>query len=176
MKKALLFSLTLSLSACAVLDVQDSRDTASEWRDRQILIDVASKVNKPAFQSKSRINAASYEGHLLLIGQAQTDEIKNNILEKIKEIKGVKEIYDQIRIQAPVSLSVVSQDIWLTTKVKSALIASKKLREANIKVITEDSEVFLLGYLTKEQATQAAEITRNIKGVKQVIKGFRYIN
>jgi hypothetical protein len=43
-----------------------------------------------------------------------------------------------------------------------------------VKVITEDSDVFLFGYVTPEQSERATEIARNISGVKQVIKGFQY--
>ena len=43
------------------------------------------------------------------------------------------------------------------------------------KVLTEDKEVFLLGYVTEEQADIAVDIARHISGVKQVIKGFNYV-
>lgn len=176
MTKVLTLLIAMGLSACSVIDQQDPRNTKMEWNDRQVLIEVASIVNKPPFLSHARINATSYDGNLLLMGQVQTEDLKKIIIEKLSKIKGVNEIYNQMRTQSPLSLSDVSQDAWLTTKVKSALIASKKLRNANIKVITEDREVFLLGYLTKVQANEATEIARNIDGVKQVIKGFRYID
>ncbi|EKM24627.1 BON domain protein [Vibrio harveyi] len=41
-------------------------------------------------------------------------------------------------------------------------------------MITEDSDVFLFGYVTPQQSDRATEIARNISGVKQVIKGFQY--
>lgn len=176
MKKALLFITALSLSACSMIDSQDTRSSTAEWRDTQLVIKVAGVVNKAPFQGNARLNAVSYDGNLLLIGQIKTEPLKKTLLEKIYEIKGVNKVYDQIRINAPLSLSQVSKDTWLTTKVKSALIASKKLRNVNIKVITEDSEIFLLGYLTHEQANEATNIARNISGVKQVIKGFSYID
>lgn len=175
MKKALLFITALNLSACSMIDTQDTRNTRAEWKDTQLVMEVAGVVNKAPFQGNSRLNAASYDGNVLLMGQAQTESLKETFLEKVRKINGVKRVYDQIRIKPALSLSQVSKDSWLTAKVKTALIGSKKLRKVNIKVITEDSEVFLLGYLTPEQATEATEITRNISGVKQVIKGFSYI-
>lgn len=62
----------------------------------------------------------------------------------------------------------------ITTKVKSALLTDSELNGVKVKVITEDSEVFLFGYVTAEQANRATDIARNISGVKQVIKGFLY--
>lgn len=176
MKQALLLFFLFSLNACTIIDSQDTRNSKAEWNDTQLVIEVAGIVNKPPYKGESRINAASYEGYLLLVGQISSESLKKSLLEKIKQIKNVSQVYDQIQIKAPLSLSQVSKDTWLTAKVKSAFIASKKLRSTNIKVITEDSEVFLLGYLTKEQAQVATEIARNIQGVKQVIKGFHYID
>ncbi|OXX49500.1 BON domain-containing protein, partial [Vibrio sp. V11_P1A41T118] len=49
-----------------------------------------------------------------------------------------------------------------------------ELNTIKIKVITENREVFLLGYVSAEQANLASDIARNISGVKQVIKAFQY--
>ncbi|PKF51429.1 BON domain-containing protein [Enterovibrio nigricans] len=174
MKRALILVAVLGLSACSTIYEQDTRTTKTELNDTHLAMEVAGVVNKAPYQGNTRINAVSYDGKLLLIGQANTEVLRNSLVQKIREIKGVDTIYDQIRIKQPLSLGDVSKDTWLTTKVKSALIGSKKLNNVNIKVITEDSEVFLLGYVTYEQANEATEIARNISGVKQVIKGFQY--
>ncbi|NGN98202.1 BON domain-containing protein [Grimontia sp. S25] len=174
MKKALLLAAVLGLSACSAIYEQDTRTAKTEWQDTKLGMEVAGIVNKAPFKGDTRVNAVSYDGKLLLIGQAKTEDLKNGILTKVRELEGVETVYDQIRIKAPLSVGDVSKDTWITTKVKSALIGSKKLRNVNIKVITEDSEVFLLGYVTREQANEATEIARNLSGVKQVIKGFQY--
>jgi osmotically-inducible protein OsmY len=58
--------------------------------------------------------------------------------------------------------------------VKSALLAKSELNGVKVSVITEDNEVYLLGYVSREHADIAAEVARNISGVKQVIKAFQY--
>ncbi|AMG30249.1 BON domain-containing protein [Grimontia hollisae] len=174
MKKALLLTVLSGLSACSAIYEQDTRTAQTEWQDTQLEMAVAGIVNKAPFKGDARVNAVSYEGKLLLIGQAKTDSLKHALVTKVRELDDVKTVYDQIRIKTPLSVSDVSKDTWITTKVKSALIASKKLRNVNIKVITEDGEVFLLGYVTRTQADEATNIARNLSGVKQVIKGFQY--
>ena len=57
---------------------------------------------------------------------------------------------------------------------KSALLANSELNGIKVKVITEDSEVFLLGLVSREHADIATEVARNISGVKQVIRAFEY--
>ncbi len=177
MKKGLffVFIIHLLLPACSVIYEQDSRSATTEWQDSQLSMQIAGIVNKPPYVGDARVNAASYEGDLLLIGQVREQALKNKLIEQVRHIKGVKHVYEQIRIQAPLSITKVTQDTWLTAKVKSALIASKKLRDVNIKVMTEDGEVFLLGYVTKAQGDEATTIVRNLAGVKQVIQVFQYV-
>ena len=81
-------------------------------------------------------------------------------------------VYDQIHIAPPISLGQVAKDTWITTKVKAKLLTSQQLVDADIKVITEDGEVFLFGYVTPEQGKNAAEIARHIEGVRRVIQGW----
>ncbi|GAL06452.1 21 kDa hemolysin precursor [Photobacterium aphoticum] len=83
-------------------------------------------------------------------------------------------MYNELQIRPLPQLGEVSQDSWITTKVKSQLIASKRLRDISIKVITEGQAVYLLGYVTAEQGDVAADITRNVSGVKKVVKVFEY--
>lgn len=176
MKKVFLFICLMWLNACSVLYEKDSRDHHAEWQDRQITMQIAGMVNKAPYKGNLRVNISSIDGQLLLIGQAKDIHLKKQLLQEIREINGVKQVYDQIRIKPPLSLSAVSQDTWLTTKVKSALIGSKKLRNVDITVLTEDSEVFLMGYVSQTQAKEATEITRNLAGVKQVIQGFQLVD
>lgn len=91
---------------------------------------------------------------------------------RVSETKGVSSVSNQLRVRPLLDLQTITHDSWITTKVKASLIANENLTTVKIKVITEDGEVFLLGYVTPEQADIATDITRNISGVKQVIRAF----
>ncbi len=43
-------------------------------------------------------------------------------------------------------------------------------------VTVEDSEVFIMGLLTKEEASAAVEVARNVKGVTKVIRVMELAN
>jgi osmotically-inducible protein OsmY len=107
------------------------------------------------------------------MGQANTEQLSRELQSRVRDVKGVKEVHNQIRIKQPLSLGEVSNDSWITTKVKSSLLANAELNGVKIKVITEDKEVFLLGYVSQEHADIAVEVARNISGVKQVIRAFQ---
>ena len=156
--------------------VTDTRTTQEIWDDNNIEFEVAGIANKAPFVHQVRISASSYEGTVILIGQASNSELLDNFISKAQKIKGVEKIHNQVRVKAPLSIGQISHDSWITTKVKSALLTNEKLNGVKVKVITEDKEVFLLGYLTPEQADVAVDVARNISGVKQVIKAFKTSN
>ncbi|KXI23260.1 BON domain-containing protein [Photobacterium sanguinicancri] len=162
------------VQGCAGITDADPRGAKQQWFDKEIEMEVAGMVNKPPFRQQARINVVSYDGNVLLIGQATKQEVANQLEQAIKQLTNVNAVYNQVRIRALPDLGEVSKDSWLTTKVKSMMVGSKQLKDASIKVITENQEVFLLGYVTQEQANIATDIARNVDGVKQVIKVFEY--
>ncbi|WP_047048707.1 BON domain-containing protein [Vibrio mexicanus] len=151
----------------------DPRSTRDKWNDSNIEFSIVGIGNKAPYRGQARISASSYDGTVVLIGQSSTEELLNQFEKEARSVDGVKTIHNQVRIKAPLSVTEISADSWITTKVKSALLAEKALDGLQVKVITEDKEVFLLGYVTKEQADKATEVARNISGVKQVIRAFQ---
>ncbi|MEZ9173457.1 BON domain-containing protein [Vibrio cyclitrophicus] len=176
--------LTLSLSGCAGIFiagaattanlVTDTRTTKEIWNDNNIEFEVAAITNKQPFRGNVRVTASSYRGSVVLMGQAMTDSERRAFENQAEDVTGVKSIHNQVRVKEPLSVSAISKDSWITTKVKSALLANAELNGIKVKVITEDSEVFLLGLVSREHADIATEVARNISGVKQVIRAFEY--
>ncbi|MEF2975532.1 BON domain-containing protein, partial [Pseudomonas aeruginosa] len=87
-------------------------------------------------------------GSVVLMGQATTDAERRAFENQAKDVAGVESIHNQVRVKQPLSISAISNDSWITTKVKSALLAKSELNGIKVKVITEDSEVFLLGLVS----------------------------
>ncbi|MGR5132794.1 BON domain-containing protein [Vibrio alfacsensis] len=174
----------LNMSGCAGLFiagaattaniVTDTRSTKQIWQDNNIEFEVAAIGNKAPFKGKVRVVASSYNGTVVLMGQAPTQEWNNELERRAREVEGVKNVHNQIKLKEPLTVTQISNDSWITTKVKSSLLTDSELNGIKVKVITEDSEVFLFGYVTPAQGERATEIARNISGVKQVIKGFQY--
>ncbi len=174
----------LSVTGCAGLFVAgaattanivtDPRTTKEIWNDSNLELEIMGLANKPPFRTDTRVTASSYNGTVILIGQAATEDLKTQFGEKARQVKGVATVYNQLKVKRPLSMGNISHDSWITTKVKSALLAKSELNGVKVSVITEDNEVYLLGYVSREHADIAAEVARNISGVKQVIKAFQY--
>ncbi|PWI34676.1 hemolysin [Vibrio albus] len=154
--------------------VTDSRSSKEILDDNMIELEVTGLGNKAPFNTQARVTASSYGGDVLLIGQAVNQPIKSTLTQQVFKIDGVKSVNNQLQVRDLPTMSDISHDVWITTKVKSNLLTKKELQGVKIKVYTELGQVYLLGLVTREQADVAINIARNISGVKQVIKGFRY--
>ena len=131
------------------------------------------KNNGPQFIG-ARIVSSTYGGDIILTGQANSEQIEK--AESLAyEVEGVKKVYNQIRVGQPVSAGTITNDTWITTKVKSQLILNAKTKARNIKVVTENREVFLIGIVTPEDGKAAAQLASKVDGVKKVITLFTYI-
>ncbi|QYN45806.1 MULTISPECIES: division/outer membrane stress-associated lipid-binding lipoprotein [unclassified Gilliamella] len=152
----------------------DPRTAGTQVDDTTLNSRITSKLrdNGPMFIG-SRISTSTYDGNILLTGQANQEQIEK--AESLaNEVEGVKTVYNQIRIGTPVGAGTVTNDTWITTKVKSQLMLNSQVKSRKIKVVTENGEVFLIGILTPEQGRLAAEVASKVAGVKKVITLYTY--
>lgn len=127
-------------------------------------------------QSEARIQAIVYNGITLLIGQAPNAELADTVMNIVKGIQGVTEVYSEIRLGPPISIAQITADSWISTQIKTQLLTSSEIKINQVKVVTENAEVFLMGILSQQQANSAVEIARNVAGVKKVLKLFEIID
>lgn len=137
--------LFIAGAATAVYVVTDPRSSKEITSDQHIALQIDGLGNKAPYQFNVRVNASSFRGHVLLIGQAVSQDYLNAVESEVRKINGVKVVYNQMKVKPLLSIGAVSKDTWITTKVKSALLADQEMREIKITVYTEDTEVFLTG-------------------------------
>lgn len=184
MKKLILALLATSiLQGCAVAviagvgagaaSVNDRRTLGAQVDDQTIEIKAHSQIAKDeSLVEFTQVQVISLNGTVLIVGQALEESYKQKIDAIIKNIQGVRKVHNQIRINRLTTVSTRTYDSWLTTKVKADFLADKSVDTTAIKVVTEDSEVFLMGLVTNTEANAAVNIARNINGVSRVYKAF----
>lgn len=142
-------------------------------------LETVAKVNirkADPWLEQSNISVVSFNGIVLLTGQAPTKELREQAGNTVKVIHGVRQVFNEIQVQGQTSLLARSNDSWLTTKVKTALLANKEIDSGRIKVVTEDGVVYLLGLLSQADANRAANAVSTVGGVQKVVKAIEYIN
>jgi osmotically-inducible protein OsmY len=153
--------------------VNDRRTVGSQIDDQTIEVKAAAYIaDSPTLKKHAHIQVVSLNGSVLVVGQIPDSQQKSALISAIGKIQGVVQVHDQLRIQKPNSLSDRSHDVWLTSKIKAQLLASDKVDGTAIKVVTENSEVFLMGLVSTKEANVAVEIARNVTGVNKVFKAF----
>ena len=124
--------------------------------------------------ARSHIVIVSYNGIVLLAGQVKTEDLRQLAAETVAKIAKVRLVHNEITVAGNTSLMVRSNDSWITTKIKSRLLVDDKA-SGSIKVVTENSVVYLMGVVTRAEADQATEIARTTSGVQKVVRLFEYL-
>jgi len=125
---------------------------------------------------KAHFNLTSFNGVVLLTGQVASEEARQAAGQAIEDLRKVKLVHNELAVAGPTSLMARTNDSWLTTKVKTAMLADKESEGRRIKVVTENSVVYLMGLLTRDEAESAVERAREVFGVRKIVKVFEYIN
>lgn len=145
--------------------------------DRYIAVQIESAIySLPDTYENSNISIATFDSMVLLSGQAKTKEQRAQIVQIAKTVPNIKRLYNFITIGEPTSVSTDINDAWITTKVKSSILSQRTLDASNIKVVTVDHIVYLLGKLERDQADTTIDIARETKGVKKVVTMFEYVH
>lgn len=118
----------------------------------------------------------SYNGVVLLSGQVPNEETKLKAAFTTKTTPGAKQLYNYLDIRLPQSYVARSEDAFTTAQVRTKILALKGIPSNNIKVITTNSVVYLLGILSVEQAKQVANAAAKIGGVNKVVTLFEYVS
>jgi osmotically-inducible protein OsmY len=179
-----LFALLL-LQSCAGLIIGAGMGAVSVAHDRRTIgtqVDdttTASRIsfamlNDAAIKEQTNISIQVFNGTALLVGQAPTQELMQHAGKLASSVKNIKKLHNQIRLGSPIPANIVANDVWLASKIKTKLIADKRIDGLHIEIEVENGEVFLMGLVSEKESIIAVDITRNVKGVKQVIKAFEY--
>lgn len=182
--------LSLSLSGCAGLLVggtavgvsvaHDRRTTGTMVDDQTIEFKLYDALNKK-LPPGNQISITSYNGTVLLAGQTVSDATRwqaEDIARNLRE-PPVRMVHNELIIGSPVPLSVQSNDALLTTKVKTALFQINHIPgfdPTRVKVVTNQSVVYLMGLVRTNEADAAADVASQISGVRQVVTLFELID
>lgn len=163
--------------ATAVVVVQDRRSVGAQIDDETIETRAGAAIaGEPRLKDRVHINTTSFNGIVLLTGEAQDSEARDLVLAQVRTVPNVRRIVNEIHIGAPSSFSARSADTWLTTKVRGRLSGVEGLESRQIKVVSESSVVYLMGLVNHDEAERASEATRAVDGVERVVRVFEYLD
>lgn len=186
---SLIFSLLLMLNACAsVISATTGDDGLEENRERRSAgsmmddssIETIVKVNLNAADEtikQSNISVISYNAVVLLVGQVPTAALKD-LATRIATSSNsrIKNVHNELVVGGETSFLSRTGDAWITTKVKTLMLANKNVSGLKTKVVTSNGVVYLMGLMTHAQADRTSELARRTKGVENVVRAFEYLD
>lgn len=129
-------------------------------------------------KAKSHFNITSYNGKVLVTGEAETVAIREKIIANVRIISGVKLVHNEMAVAPLSSMQSRSEDTLLTIKTKDALAEIKDkpgFDATRVKVISENKVVYLMGLVHEQEGAAAAKAVQKVSGVKKIVAVFEYI-
>lgn len=138
-------------------------------------VTVNMKSMEPTFRD-AHFNVVSHNGVVLLVGQVQSEALKIRAGQIAAEASAqVRRVHNELEVAGQTTLLSRTNDSWISTKVRTQMASNQDVPSGQIRVITENGVVYLMGMLSQAQGDRAALLARNIAGVSRVVKVFEYI-
>jgi len=157
--------------AAATASATDRRTVGTQIDDKTTQSRVRSAINDiPLVKDEAAVSVDVYNGQVLLTGQAPLQKMIIDIENSASTVQNVTKVHNQIRLGSPIPATSTMNDVWLASKIKTIMLADEQIPLFKLDLIVEDSEVFIMGLLTKQEAAAAVEAARNVDGVTKVIR------
>jgi osmotically-inducible protein OsmY len=163
------------VAGAAVGVVYDRRSLVTIEADARLFHIIHTNIVTNPQLKGSRILVTSFNRVVLLVGQTPAASLRV-LAEKIAQsAPRVQRVYNEITVGDPISLTQRTNDTWITSQVRSSMLAKKGLESGSIRAVTENGVVYLMGIVTDGQARLAVDVARRVNGVNKVVKIFQYI-
>jgi osmotically-inducible protein OsmY len=170
------------LSACAPIIVAagvgagaliatDRRSTGAQLDDTTIETKLTTEA-ATKWGDRIHLNVTSYNGNVLLSGEAPDSAIVDEIVALARRTDRVRTVYNEMLVAPSTDLSARTNDTYVTSKVKTRFIEANRFPATYVKVVTERKVVYLMGIVSRAEADAAAEIASTTSGVERVVRLF----
>jgi osmotically-inducible protein OsmY len=152
---------------------QDRRTSGTFVEDEGIEMRGGQRISEK-FGGNVHVNVTSFNRNVLLTGEVPSESIKKEIGGLVMGVENVRNITNEIAVAGISPFMSRSNDALITSKIKGRFMDAGKFQINHVKVVTENSVVYLLGLVKQHEAQSAVEIASSTSGVKKVVKVFEY--
>ena len=160
----------VSGGATTMVVAEGDRTLGTVIDDATIKINISSNLLSSSTNLFVNVNTSVIEGRVLLTGIVDTQEIRIEAVRKVWEVDGVREVINEIEIGSKTTIKEYANDLWITTQVKALAAKTIGLRALSYNFETIKGKVYIAGITSRpEQLDQIIEVTKTIKGVKEIV-------
>ncbi len=170
------FPLALSGAAVGTMAVLDRRTLGAQTEDQSIELKSLRELNRVFANGEASVSVTSFNRRVLLSGQAASEQEKKRAEETVRVASpNIRDIYNEIEVGSASDFARRTRDTGLTARVKAALVRERDLPANAVKVVSEDSTVFLMGLVTQDEGDRAAHLAARASGATRVVTLFEYL-
>ncbi|WP_350588318.1 BON domain-containing protein [Psychrobacter sp. 78a-MNA-CIBAN-0178] len=131
------------------------------------------KVNvyglKEDLQQTSRMGIDSFNSEVLLTGEVPTEALKAEIEKVVSSMPDVRRIYNETNVSASRGYSSTVHDGYITSKLLAKVAASDGVKASQIKAVTNDGVVYIMGRMTPTQQSHLIDIANSTVGITELV-------
>ena len=157
-----------------VLVAEDRRTVGTMTEDQGIELRASSRIDDKL--RTAHINVTSYNRLALLTGEVPNAASREEAERIARGVENVRGVFNELQVSGNSSLTVRSNDSFITTKVKARFVDGQKFSAVHVKVVTENSIVYLMGLVKRAEADAATEVARTTGGAQKVVRLFEYLD
>ncbi|MFK8011978.1 MAG: BON domain-containing protein [Marinicellaceae bacterium] len=184
----IIISTALILTACAPvivggavvsgISVANDRRSAGQVIDDKIISAQVRKEINNVIHNDEHIKVMTYNGVVLLVGEAETKQDKIKAEDAAAGRNGVIRVINELHESFPTGFKRRTKDSYITSKAKSSLLKVKieGFNATRVRIMTTRGIVYLMGKVSNIEANAVVDKIRNLRGVAKVVKVFEYID
>ena len=143
-------------------------------------IEHTAKINAyaldPNLQQTSRMSIDSFYSEVLLSGEVPTEAIKAQVEQVISSMPDVRHIYNELSVGVARGYSSTVQDGYITSKLMAKAVASEKVKSSQIKMVSNNGLVYVMGHMTPTQQSLFVDIANDTAGVTELVLLTKLVN
>lgn len=143
---------------------QVAQDDAAAQRINELL------AQQQLNASPNRIRFTVYNGVVLLVGQVPFDNIRALAHQAAQSAPGIKNVINELTVGSELTLTQITEDSYLSSKVRTKLATTRDFKSKHLTIVVENGSVYLMGLMTTEEQRIAVAVTRDVDGVKRVVR------
>ena len=124
---------------------------------------------KEDLQQTSRMGIDSFNSEVLLTGEVPTEAIKTEVEKVVSSMPDVRRVYNELNVSASKGYSSTVHDGYITSKLLAKVAASDGVKASQIKAVTNDGVVYIMGRMTPTQQSHLIDIANSTVGVTELV-------
>ena len=120
-------------------------------------------------QQTSRMSIDSFNSEVLLTGEVPTQAIKAEIEKVVSSMPDVRHVYNELNVSASRGYSSTVHDGYITSKLLAKVASSNGVKASQIKAVTNDGVVYIMGRMTPTQQSHLIDIANNTVGITELV-------